>query len=338
MIKLTDLRRVRKYCFNRIAQQSPRKTSLAVKFSPIGADMYECVMSNGEDYARIIAITTVLTAMPEFQISWTDFIRICDLFVNIIELSVKDNEVIFKEGKTKFKCRLFRSEANDYVNFEFDFDNAIKINMTDNLYIMSDRGNFKNFCLKDKYLMSTDGCFAAINILDNPLSDKEFLFTNIFPEEAWFFNPDYRIIVSEDKQMAMTIKKAAGVYPTKGILQLSRQALSNWFEVDTKEFIACLEKCAKVGEVVTLEFKKEGVLNITAEDLISSLSFETSIPCKIDHVSNKQKMKFKQIYLEEFYRCEREGKLKILFDDDPLEYKIRAEKDNLIIFAVGLTL
>lgn len=338
MIKVSDLRKVKKHCFSRIAQQSSRKKNLAIKFSPVGADMYECIMSNGEDYARIIATTTALTAMPEFQISWTDFIRICDLFVNIIELSVKDNEVIFKEGKTKFKCGLCRSEANNYVNFKFNFDNAIKINMTDNLYIMSDRGNFTNFSLKDKYLMSTDGCFAALNILNNSLSDKEYLFADIFPEGNWFFNPDCRIIVSEDKQMAMTIKKAAGVYPTKGILQLSKQALSNWFEVDTREFMACLEKCAKVGEVITLEFKKEGVLNIKAEDLISSLSFETSIPCKIDHVSSKQKMKFKQIYLKEFYRCEREGKLKILFDDDPLEYKIRAEKDNLIIFAVGLTI
>ena len=45
-----------------------------------------------------------------------------------------------------------------------------------------------------------------------------------------------------------------------------------------------------------------------------------------------------QRYLKEFCRCEHNGRVRILFDDDPAEYKLRAEKDNLIIYAMVLRL
>lgn len=337
MIKVSDLRRIKKLCFDKIAQASSARKDLSVRFSPIGADMYECVMCNGEDFARIVADTTTLTALPEIQISWHDFQRVCDLFSDIVDLTVKDSTILFKEGKTKFKCATFRSNANKMVNFKFDFDNAIKINMRDNLVILSDLGNFNKFCLSGQHLMSSDGNIAIINILNESLGENDYVFTSIFPQGAWYFNPNYRIIVSEDKRLATTIKRAVSGYPTQALLNLSKQALSNWFEVDVKEFLQCLEKCAKIDDKVILRFEPEGYLTIKAENK-EFADFATCIECEVDHDSHKQEIRFTQRYIKEFCRCEHNGRVRILFDDDPAEYKLRAEKDNLIIYAMGLML
>lgn len=337
MIKVSDLRRVKKYCFDKIAQQSSARKDLVVRFHPIGAEMYECVMCNGEDFARIVADTTTLTALPEMQIAWTDFVRVCDLFTDVIEVSIKDNTIIFKEGKTKFKCATFRTTLNDMVNFKFDFENAIEINMREGLFILSDLGNFNKFCLSGHYMISSDANIAAINILEESLGEGEYTFTSVFPYGTWYFNPNYRIIVSQDKRMATTIKKALDGYPTKTLLDLSRQVMSNWFEVNTKEFLACLERCAKIDDKVVLRFDQDGYLTIKAENK-EFADFATMIECSVDHPSTKQEIRFMQKYITEFCRCEKDGRVRILFDENPHEYKLRAEKDNLIIYAMGLRL
>ena len=337
MIKVSDLRRIKKLCFDKIAQQSSARKDLSVRFTPIGAEMYECVMSNGEDFARIVADTTSLVAMPEIQISWADFSRICDLFTDTIEVALKDYQITFKEGKTKFKCAIFKSDTNKMVNFKFDFENAIQINMRDNLFILSDLGNFGKFVLSGHYIISSDANIAAINILPDSLGENEYVFAAVFPQGTWYFNPDYRIIVSADKRMATTIKKALGGYPTKVLVDLSKQAMSNWFEVDVKEFLACLEKCAKIDNKVIFRFDQDNMITIMAENQ-EYADFATAIECTLDHPSTKQEIRFMSKYLIEFCRCEKDGRLKILFDENPKEYKLRAETDNLIIYAMGLRL
>lgn len=337
MIKVSDLRRVKKYCFDKIVQQSSARKDLAVKFKPISADMYECIMCNGEDYARLVADTTSLVAMPEIQISWVDFARICDLFNNTVELTVKDYTITFKEGKTNFKCIMFASDLNDRVNFKFDFENAIQINMRENLFILPDLGTFNKFCLSGNHIISTDGSMAAINRLDKSLGDGEYTFTTVFPVGTWFFNPNNKVIVSEDKRMATTIKQALEGYPTQVLLNLSQQALSNWFEVDVKEFLSCLERCAKIDSKVILRFDQEGFLNIKAENN-EYADFATMIECKLDHPSRKQEIRVLQKYIIEFCRCAKEDKLKIFFDESPNEYKLKSEADNLTIFAMALRL
>ena len=334
MIKISDLKRIKKTCFDEIASANRgQRKDIAVLFKPIDASKYQMIMSNGEDYGRMVADFLELSNMPEFQISWLDFLKICDLFEKKISVTVEDNTILVKEDKKKFKCSLFKSEAWKNAFFKFDFDTALKINM-DECWILSDFGNMQKFALGQNFLMSTDGSFAGINILKQDFGNDIFLFVNKFPAGTWFFNPDRRIIVSEDKRIACSYKRATGNYPFKGILQISEQPLNNWFKVNCKEFQHFLEQCSKIDEKIIFEFL-DNEINIIAVGETSKI--QLNIPAEFEHKTTRQELRFMQKYAVEFCKCaDADGNLTILFDDSENVYMARAEKENLKIFGMGI--
>lgn len=335
MLKISDLRRIKKICFDKIAQSSRgQRNSLAVMFSPIDNSKYQIIMSNGEDYGRIVADFLELYAMEEFQISWSDFLKVCELFDKKIDVSINKNTVIVKEDKKKFKCAIMRSDAHKNASFKFDFDNAFKINM-DNSFIMSDFGNMGKFVVYENYIMSTDGAFAGINILKQNVGTEAYFFTNKIPAGTWFFNPEKRIIVSEDKRVACTYKRAVGGYPHKAMLQLAEQPLDNFFKVNAKQFQACLEQCSKIDEKVIFEFVSDSEVNIIS--VSENGAYKVSIPAEYEHKTSRQEVRFMGKYAIEFCRCvDADGNLTIYFDDNDNTYMVRAEKEDLKVFGMGL--
>lgn len=337
MLKISDLRRIKKLVFDKIAQTTGRgqRNTLAVMFKPIDNQKYQIIMSNGEDYGRMVADFLELYAMQKFQIFWSDFQNICDLFDKKIDVVINDNIVNIKEGKKHFKCVMSRSEAWKNAVFKFDFDNATKINM-DNYWIMSNLGMIGKFALGQNFLMSTDGNLAGINFLKQNISDNVHLFTTKIPTGTWYFNPNKRIIVSEDKRIACTYKKAVGSYPHEALLQLSQQPLNNWFRVNCKEFLTCLEQCSKIDEKVVIEFA-DNEMNIIAVG--KNGVFKTTIPAEYEHKASKSKIRFMQKYIVEFCKCvDIDGNITIKFDDNESTYMVRAENEVLKIFGISLQL
>lgn len=332
MIKVSDLKRIRKVCFDKIAQCGVAKRDLAVRFTAINTELYEVVLSNGEDYARLVGDLTKMCALPDFQINWGDFVRVCDFFQDTIAITVKDKTILFSEGKTKYKCNYFSSNANEGVNFKFDFSSAFKINM-DNLFIIKDFGNMGKFAISQSKLVSTDGNFCAINEISEDIGDDIQMFTTKFPIGTWFFNPQNRVIVSEDKRIACTVRRANGVYPFKGLIDLSNQVLNNWFECDLKEFYSAIERCSKIDDKIIMKLKDD---HIVFKTVGAFGSFQTDVNVEFEHTSPKEEMRMAYHYLVEYCRCAKDGRIRIYFDDNKNEYKLKSVTDGLTIFGVGL--
>lgn len=334
MIKISDLKRIKQLCFDKIAQNGAARKDLAVFFKPINEKLYSVVMSNGEDFARIVADIIGDKQIQEFQIAWSDFNKICIFFNKYIEIDLKDNVVTFKENKTKFKCAITRSDASRSCYFKFDFDNAVKVCM-DEAFVLDKLGIMQKFALSKNLIVSTDGNFAAINNIKNNVGNDKHLFTSKFPAGMWFFNPEQRIIVSEDKRVACTIRRATGDYPLDILIKISQQPLNNWVEVNVKQFKDSIDKCSKVDEKIIMTFAENEL--IVAAWNREYADYSTSIPAKFDHISTRLDIRFMYKYLVEFCRCiDENGNLKILFDDDEKTIIIRAENKNLQIFGMGL--
>lgn len=122
MIKISDLRRIKRLCFDKIAANGTARRDLAVQIKPLNDELYTVIMSNGVDYARLVADFIQPAETEEINIAWTEFARICDFFDKTITITNKNGMYEIKEGKTKFKCAISRSEANNNCYFKFDFD------------------------------------------------------------------------------------------------------------------------------------------------------------------------------------------------------------------------
>lgn len=293
-------------------------------------------MTNGEDYARIVADFVSDKTFDEFQISWLEFIKICDLFDKNADITIKDGMVHFKEGKTKLKCAISRSDAHKQCYFKFNFETAVKICMDDVYIIKTKLNTIPCFAMSKNWLASTDGNYASINYLKNDIGDGLQLFTTKFPAGMWFFNTGQRLIVSEDKRIACTIKKAACSFPDKAIMQISEQPLSNWLEVDCKLFKECIDKCLKIDEKIILEFAKDEII-VKSHSKEYSSDFNTSMPAVFDHEPKRKDLRFLYEYLIEFCRCADEnGKLKILFDDTQTTYMVHSSTPTLKVFGMSL--
>lgn len=255
-------------------------------------------------------------------------------FQDIITITVKDKTILFSEDNTKYKCNYFSSSANDSVNFKFDFNSAFKINMG-NLFIIKDLGNIGKFAISQSKLVSTDGNFCAINDIDCDFGDNIQLFTTKFPTGTWFFNPNSRIIVSKDKRIACTIRKGNGSYPFKGLIDLSNQVLNNWFECNLKEFYNAIERCSNIDDKIIMQLKNDHIKFKSTSDFGS---FSTEITAKFEHISPKEEIRMAYRYLIEYCRCAKDGRIRIYFDDNKNEYKLKSEIDRLVIFGTGLTI
>lgn len=161
MIKVSDLRRIKKI-FERLART--KNQDLAVKFIPINENTCSIVMSNGEDYARLISDGEIKN---DIQIGWEDFCRVCDLFDKEINIIKKSKFVEITENNTKLKCSESMSRANDYCDFRFDFDNAIILSLN-NVHVITNqgaKGTIDKFVLGQNKLVSTDSHIAIVNTL-----------------------------------------------------------------------------------------------------------------------------------------------------------------------------
>lgn len=335
MLKISDLRRIKKTVFDKISTSNRgMRNNLSVLFKPIDNSKYQMIMASGDDFGRMVADFTELYAMQEFQIAWSDFSRICDLFEKKIDVSIENNIVLIKEGRKKFKCSISKSDAWKNASFKFDFDNAFRVSM-DDCWILPDLGTMGKFAVGQNFLISTDGNFAGINFLKQNLGEDVHMFTSKFPSGSWFYNPEKRIIVSEDKRIACTFKKAVGAYPYKAILQLSEQPLNNWVRVDCKQFQNCLEQCSKIDEKVAIEFLDNEV-NIFAVGETSAV--QNTISAEFEHKTPRKEIRFMQKYIVEFCRCiDENGKLTILFDDNENVFMTRTESEKLKLFGMGLS-
>lgn len=331
MIELSDLKRIKKI-FDRVARTGA-KTSLAVKFTPIDDNSYSVIMSNGEDYARLISSGNLKNAI---QISWEDFCRICDLFNKEIDIIKRVTFIEIIEGKTKLKCSESTSRANEFCNFKFDFDNAIILSLN-NVHVVTNqgaKGTIDKFVLGKNMLVSTDSHIVMLNKLSKDIGEDIHILVDMFPEGSWYFNPNSNIIVSEDKRIAMTLRKGNGQYPFDGIVKLSQLEYNNYFEVELKDFKDSIDKCSKVDNKIKLQFTSTSIELSCLNGGINE--YHTSINAKYDHVTSREFIKFDYKYLKEFCRCAENGKLKICFSDNASEQKMKSELDNLIVFAIGL--
>lgn len=337
MIKIADLRRIKKLCFDKIGANAAARRDLSVQIKPINEEIYTVIMSNGNDYARLVANFTQPTKFEEVNLAWSDFQKVCEFFDKIITITVKDNQYEIKEGKSKLKCVKIKSEANNACSFKFDFDeNAHKISMDDCFIMLDKKLQTCPFVLCENAIASTDTNFAVINYLNKDFGDTPHFFVNKFPAGTWFFNPDKRIIVSEDKKIACTFRKATSGCPYTALKQLVAQPLTNWFEVDAKPFKELIDKCYKIDEKIILEFAQDEI-NIIADSKEFSVNFAVSIPAKYDHTPTRKDLRFMYKYLAEYIRCTDEnGKLRILFDDAQSTYMTRSVGKNLTIFGMSL--
>lgn len=336
MIKISDLRRIKRLCFDKIAANGTARRGLAVQIKPLNDELYTVIMSNGVDYARLVADFIQPAETEEINIAWTEFARICDFFDKTITITNKNGMYEIKEGKTKFKCAISRSEANNNCYFKFDFDNAIKISMDDCFVLIDRKMQMNKFALDENMLMSTDGIFATINYLKQDFGTDIRLFTEKFPSGMWYFNPKQRIIVSEDKKVACSFSQATGGFPFEAVKKLVKQPLSNWLEVDAKQLKEVADKCSKIDDKIILQFAENEVI-VSANNREQALDFAVPIPAEYNHKSTRLDIRFLDKYLTEFYRCiDENGKLKIFFDDNQSTYMTRCESKNLSIFGMSL--
>lgn len=78
MIKISDLRRIKRLCFDKIVANGTARRDLAVQIKPLNDELYTVIMSNGVDYARLVADFIQPAETEEINIAWAEFARICD--------------------------------------------------------------------------------------------------------------------------------------------------------------------------------------------------------------------------------------------------------------------
>lgn len=331
MLKVSDLRKVRELCFDKVAKTSTAKKELAVLFLPTGNTMCQVIMSNGRNYARLVATLTEPCAMQEFQISWNEFQRICDFFDKEIDVQVKENKIIVTEGNKKYNIACYNNDFNKKCDFKFDFNGAYEISMDKVPIMQTDKSVFcGRYAVTKDLILSTDSCFCFASKLKQNLGEGVYQFIGKFPAGTWLFNPSQRLIVSKDKAMSFTSDMATGNFPTEGLLKLKQTPLSNWFECDAETLKRCAKSCKQLDKTIEIKFEPEAIRLKTA-------GYEEHIACAYNHKTSRRSISFKCDYFEYFIQCaDEKGKLRIYFDDNEKQGMARAENSYLTIFGMAL--
>ena len=69
----------------------------------------------------------------------------------------------------------------------------------------------------------------------------------------------------------------------------------------------------------------------------SNATYETTVPVKFEHPTQRDGFQFAIKYFADFCKCEdSKGIIKILFDDCPTTHMFRAECKKYIIFGMGI--
>lgn len=334
MIRVNDLIRFNNVC-KEILQNNAilRKNEVFITFNPIDNLSCEIIFVADTQFARIVLKYAKPCIFGFFQISWTDFNKVCSLFENAIEIETDKNLITFRNDNKKIICARINTDLHKAANFKFDFNDAIKISM-DDCFVPKDLMTiYKKVALFDKYVAATDGSFGVINILNYDTGYHEAeLFLNKFKDGTWFYNKNYNIIVSEDKKLAYTINKATGMFPTKAMQTIFKTPLNSYFCVNVKEFSKELEACATFSEQIKLKIE-DGFLKISCigKDNI----YNTKL--KINQVGNSKEIKFLIKYLQNFCLCKDENNmLKIFYDTDLSSYMLRTESKTKKMVAMGM--
>lgn len=292
-------------------------------------------MSNGNDYARLVLSLEKMLPIQDFQISWNDFCKVCVMFDKKANVKVAENKVTFVENKTKFICYQLQSDYNKGCNFNFSFEKAKNINM-DNVFILQNQKSMfaGRYAIKNDKAISSDGFFCFVSKMNGDVGDDFQQFFDKFPKGNWLYNKDTRLIVSEDKTVACTHKRAEGAFPMKALEQLAQQPLNNYFECNSNEFNKILQKCSQVGEKIKIIPKDEAIEISVLGQNNTDLTIE--MPCTYHHKTTKKEIRLLVKYAEHFEKCSIDNNLKILFDDSEKNFMIRMENEDLKIFGTCL--
>lgn len=335
MLKISELKRIKKICFNRIASEAVERGKIVVGIKPIGLDLIEITTSNGNDYGRIITDNTSKKVTPEFYLSWVDFNKMCELFKNEVEIKKNDNKVHIIEGDTILKFNTTMSGYNRNSNFKFNFEEAILLN-TKNLFILDDHKLVEKYAIIEDKLISSNGEICIINNINQNFGNEILQYKNKFPEENWYINKNFNIVISEDKRIAFTQRQSTGQYPV-GLLKLSKQPLSNSFKCNSKSLYEKIQQCSLIYEVMDIKFgENELIIQSTGVGKCDAV-YKTTLPVEFEHKPARDGFQFAIKYLTDFCKCtDKSGNLKILFDDNPDVQMFRVENNKYIIFGMGI--
>ena len=181
MLKIAELKKIKKLCFNKIASEAIERGKIVVGIKPIGLDLIEISTSNGNDYARMITENTSKGVVPEFYLNWIDFNKMCELFKNEIKIKKNENKVQIIEGDTILKFNTTTSGYSESSNFKFNFDEATLLNTKD-LFILDDHMLMKKYAIIEDKLISCDGQICIINNLSDNFGTEILQYTDKFPE------------------------------------------------------------------------------------------------------------------------------------------------------------
>lgn len=335
MIKIAELKKIKKLCFNKIASEAVERGKVVIGIKPIGLDLIEISTSNGHDYARMITENTSKGVVPEFYLGWIDFNKMCELFKNEVKIKKNENKVQVIEDDTILKFNTTTDGYNLNSNFKFNFDEAILLNTKD-LFVLDDHKLIKKFAIVENKLISSNGEICIINNLDKDFGTEILQYTDKFPDGSWHINKNFNIVISENKEIAFTQRQATGDYPV-GLLKMAKQPLSNSFQCNSKDLYEKIQQCSLIYEVMTIKFSEhELIIQSTGRDKCNA-TYKTTLPVKFDHIPTREGFAFSIKYLADFCKCtDKNGNLKVLFDDSPTVQMFRVENNKYTIFGMGI--
>lgn len=328
MFDIRELKRFKNIC----AEIKKLGNDFDFTFTKINENKYTIVATNGIEYCRVIGDLLGCANFDLFQISQKDFIAICTFFEKKVNVKIDDMIITFFDDFKKYKCLNLKNDYYKRANFSFDFNKSYKINM-DECIILKDLGVSKCIAIYDKYLMSTDNNCATLTTFDKSITGENiFTFVKIFPSGTWFFSPESKVIVSEDKKIAVSIAQSDKKYPNKALLTLSNFPLNNFFEVEAKNFINAIDECQIVSDTLKIIFENKNIV-LKASNFQQNNNLTLKINANYDHVTQKKEIKFSQRYAQYFKNFVDNKKIKIYFDDAENNYMLRAEyKTNKLFF------
>lgn len=335
MLKISELKRIKKTCFDYIANSAIERGKISIGIRPIGLDFIEISTSNGEDCARLIANNTNKDIVPSFFLSWNDFSKICQLFDKEISITKDGNTILVSEGEAKLKFSAFSESYNVIHNFKFNFEDSLILD-TKNIIMLDHHLELQKYAIWGNNLISCDGYLSIFNKLDVDFGQEPLLYTNKFPNGRWAVSKDTNMVVSEDKTVAFTNRKSNGQYP-KVLLDLAQQPLSNSFICNSNLFMQKMQQCALIYDVMNIEFGNNELIISSAGIKKYEGFFETKIPVKYKKTPNRKGFKFSIKYMSKFCNCANSnGEIEIFFDDSEEVYMFRAENELYKIFGSGI--
>lgn len=333
MLKIEELKKAKKICFNKIASSAIWKNNVTINIKPLGIELIEITISNGNDYARIITDNLSKRLVPEVCLSWNDFNKICELFSYKIKIDKQKDKIHVSEGETVLKFNAFKGVYAITNGFKFDFDNAILLNTKD-LFVIQEK--FQKYAILEDKLVSCDGNICIINKLNSNFGTELIQYVEEFPKENWYINKESNLIVSEDKRISLTHRQSSSEYPL-GVFQLAKQHLSNSFECNAKTLYEKIQQCSLIYEIMRIKFEESQIVIESTGTHKFEAVYKTTLPVVYDHKTDREGFQFSIKYLADFCKCAgKDGKIKILFDDNPSVHMFRSENDKYIIFGMGI--